>query len=661
MKKQIIIFDKKFTKSIFLQKLSQANPEVDVFSLTPEWQFIDESILCHKEYQFSVLNSSKLIDEQVVLIQKNVAAWSADLADYHIDKKPIKSWFKLDESEGSSWWYSLISEKNPFKTDVFLRLAQLQAIEKLFRENSYVSCLISIENPDCKDVIVKLCQKYEIRLELLDQDQNFVVKFKKNILHRLKKSTLVMEIATGIVWFLVFCLRSLYTKLKLGRISKRNFDASRCFISYFPAVDMDSLSKGIFKNKYAMPLQEKFNELNLDVCWIFMFVYIDGWSFKDAVKITHRVIKSGNKAVMLHEFMSFRLIFRIFTLWLRQILTFRIMLKKMDRAAIVQGLTTEENATILIKLFQQSFCGKIGIEGIVFHELFKTIIKTFPNIKKYLYYAEMQAWEKALNTAKHDANNGIQTIGFQHASFSNNYFNYFYEPREMVRGNGSLYLPCPDILASSGKLPNELLLKSGYPNIRIVESVRQLYLDSLLNTKKEHEPPQKEFVILVAGTIFQEETRAMVALVAQTFEKQSKNVSIWLKGHPSMPIRSVMENMNLSPEKTGFKIWDEENVGLSTLFEKSSIVVTGTSTACIEALAFGCDVIIPVFSSCLCMSPLKGFDDYCHIVYGPDDLLQTLDRIRSCEKIKEETDKKIQFIKKYWCIDPSLKRWEKIL
>ena len=91
------------------------------------------------------------------------------------------------------------------------------------------------------------------------------------------------------------------------------------------------------------------------------------------------------------------------------------------------------------------------------------------------------------------------------------------------------------------------------------------------------------------------------------------------------------------------------------------MVLVGFSNVGIEALAFDCKVFIPIFSDGMFMSPLGGFDRFYKKIYNPQELRcnvkMSLQNAEKKEKVSEAKD----FVSNYWCLDRSLKRWEKLL
>jgi surface carbohydrate biosynthesis protein (TIGR04326 family) len=266
----------------------------------------------------------------------------------------------------------------------------------------------------------------------------------------------------------------------------------------------------------------------------------------------------------------------------------------------------------------------------------------------------MHAWEKALNAAKNGINPPIRTIAYQHSSLSKNDLGYFYDRSETNRTGKTSDLPLPDILACNGKYLYDLLSESGYPNLIETEAVRYLYLDKVLSMKPVSRKGRP--VLLVAGPYNRNEARALVALVSTAFPMVDQ-FDIWFKGHPSLPLEGIFEELGFNYLKAGFMI---KHDNISEYLNDAWVVIVPTSTVAMEALAAGCEVIVPVFPDVMIMNPLADFDDHYHGVTTPQELRLAMERIIG-GSFEDNIEGRRSFIRNYWNLDPSLPRWSRIL
>ena len=99
---------------------------------------------------------------------------------------------------------------------------------------------------------------------------------------------------------------------------------------------------------------------------------------------------------------------------------------------------------------------------------------------------------------------------------------------------------------------------------------------------------------------------------------------------------------------------------IAVLLEAASAVFVPSSTVALEAVAFGCSVIIPLFPDTMLMNPLvdAAYHDY-SLITSTDDFKARVEdvifknRDAVCEKSKE-------FVKNYWNLDKTLPLWTSI-
>jgi len=388
------------------------------------------------------------------------------------------------------------------------------------------------------------------------------------------------------------------------------------------------------------------------VTWIWMFTSGGGYCYNESLKFADNFDKNGEKNFFIEEFLSFKELALVLFLWIRQICVFMRTKKLLPERVLCENLCIPEGAIFIKNLLAESFIGWTGFLGLYYFEAYKNVFSHFPHVSHCVYYAEMHAWEKALNAAKQIKAPQVKTIGFQHANISQNLFHYFHHKDEMASGK-TLPVPLPDIMACNGDIPLKIMAECGYPNTRKVEAIRHLYLNRYLNSA---EVPGKDNVILIAGSIDKEETKALVLLLHEAFPSPG-GPNVWLKGHPSLPFKKILEELNLPQIKRDYIIKHE---AISVLLKQVKILITGSSAVSLDALAAGCKVIVPVFSDTMTINPLEGFEEYYSKVSSPIELKNIIEEYLRGDSRGYLSDGK-NFVSQYWCLDESLKRWEEIL
>lgn len=215
-------------------------------------------------------------------------------------------------------------------------------------------------------------------------------------------------------------------------------------------------------------------------------------------------------------------------------------------------------------------------------------------------------------------------------------------------------LPLPRIIACNGRVAHEQFEGCGYSNLFEVEALRQLpFVEYLRRPLPVRKGP---LTLLVAGSIIREETLALLSFLYDAMPLP-RHCEVWLKGHPSMPMESLLEELSIDPAPVG---WVVKNGDIHTHLEKAHLVLVGTSTVAIEALAFGCEVLVPAVAAFFSMSPLDGFEGYYRKLYCPSGLSDAVgDYCRNGPSL--DVAAKRAFVRRYWNLDESIPQWRNLL
>ena len=200
----------------------------------------------------------------------------------------------------------------------------------------------------------------------------------------------------------------------------------------------------------------------------------------------------------------------------------------------------------------------------------------------------------------------------------------------------------------------DLLAKSGYQNLTMVEAIRYVYLDEVFSTLPQ--PRSSNPLLLVAGSVDKIESTNLITLVNAAFPK-AETFDICFKGHPSLPFEKLFEEVGIDISERGYMI---SHNNISECLDSAWAVLVPSSTVSIEALAFGCEVIVPVFSNSMLMNPLADFKEFYHKVTSPEELKDTMCKIANGFTL-HSIDEYREFVKKCWCIDRTLPRWTNLL
>lgn len=655
-KSLLFIFDSRVNINKAVSLISRYGvKQVDLFPLTGDPTILQEieAGLCKGGCDgFFKYETSVIIDEQVALLRDKICKWSAGISEIKVGRKKVREWFILPGCNISYWWFSLLADKSPFKTDAFLRIAQVHAVDCALKRKEYGFILLVTGSKDFRKAIKKVAGKSSLPMILapLIRSDGLKVYIRKSV----KNSGLFTQVIRGAKYFFDFLGRKYLVVSRLPLNEKRFHDSrSILFVSYFPLLEKESAQNGIFRNRFALALQDKLREAGVPITWILMYVPIDGFSFKEAVCVANRFAAKGERLLFLEEFLSLKDALCGLFLWVREIFIGLFLFRPANKGLIADPVGAE-CMSFVKSLWSESFYGPLGLGGILFTLAFRRMFKTIRNVNDCLYYFEMQPWEHALNSAKSQVQPNIRSIGFQHSSIPKNLFNYFYDRSVTLRTGSQVDLPLPDIIACNGQISQDLLAQSGYPALIRLESLRYLYLDKILTSPINKSGKRR--LLLVAGTGDRDESLRLILLIRSAFPK-AQNFDICFKGHPCFPFDKLFKELGIDASESGYIV---DPVDISASLKEAFAVVTLSNTLMIESLAFGCEVIVPFFPDVLSLNTLIGFEKYYHKTTNKEELANVVAKISSGYSLCDIHEYR-NFVRKYWDIDNDIPQWLNLL
>ncbi len=655
MKRALFIFDDTVDCRAVKYQLGMFD-QIDLLPLCGDWKIIDaihQELRDRQPGQVFLLEGAKLLNQEIEVLREKLPGWSSWILEQKVGNRRLEEYFTTLEGGTSTYYFSLLSEKNPLKTDHFLRLAQAHVIHSLVENNHYSDLIASCNSRSLVEVIQTIAIKKKLILKLLGTT-NSIFYHKDRRTHVIRRQNSVFgNMARSLGFFAHFCYWLFLAKFTLRNLKRATPSKNDLlFISYFPYIDTEAAKSGVFRNKYAIPLQEKLSDDHIRIIWLLMFIHTEGGNYRGALKQAREFVRKGESLYFLEEFFTLRDVGKVLLQWLRQILSYFALHKTLKNIDLHRGFSFEECHSILSEILMISFLGPPFMEGTLRYFTFQNALRSFSELSTILYYCEMQVWENALNIATKQSKRNIRTIGFQHTSVSPNHFFYFQQQPDRNGPRYGAFLP--DVIAVNGQVPLKLLGRSDYRCLREVEAIRHMYLHDYLHSPQVLQ--KKEPILLVVGSIDRATTKGLVSLIVESFSKSPK-IKIWLKGHPSCPIDEILASMGFPLEK-GFYTVKEGSV--ESCLQEARWIVASSSTVSIEALAYGCQILVPFFGNSICLSPILGFKDFYQEVFSPQDLQEVvISSLR--QEIHLNLQKKRDFVRDYWCLDPSLTRWMTLL
>jgi len=529
----------------------------------------------------------------------------------HRDKN-LKDFFAID-NYATLWWFSLISEKNIYKSDTFNRFAQLDSIIGFIRNKKIEKIIFWGGSQKLGEALLRYASENQIGFEVLPKKK--LCSFKTRILRSQKIFYLrhlfsLLDFAIHFSWRLWRIKRKMHTLNRTVSLC----DNALLLVTPYPSIDTSLVKKGIFKNKFYPSLQEALEAKGEDIIWAAMYVENNSISFRESLRHAQAFVKNGYSIFFIEEFSSILMQMKAFLRMFKNGLKFLGIERSISKAHTFGSYN-------FYPLFRDdwysSFVGHIGYTGILYYGMFRSLLSKV-KAKKCLYLCEMQSWEKALITARQAIGSIMPLYAYQSTTVSKMFLSYFNDPNE-ISDNSPYAIPRPEKILCNGGITYGYMKHSGWPEggLSIVEAIRYNYLKGCMKSKFS----KKKNIVLVICSINPKESSSILNIASDSL-KDLENVEIWIKPHPFLQIKKVFELTGLSEEGTSFKI---KNGPIGDLLSEARMVIVGESGVSLEALAYGCKVLIVNTPEWINMSPLKDAkSEILRSINSPEELKQTV-------------------------------------
>ncbi len=620
--KTLIVFDSWLAIKELNFAIFNAEDEIHLFALTSRRVIVDalQKKLSNKGCKVNVVRTGELINYNAEKLRGRYLKFIATLPkQFKYNETNLKEFFAIDKY-ASLWWFSLVAEKNTYKSNAFNTLVQFDAIVDVIDKENIKNVVYSSDNNKLRCALtgytkarlinfktVPTGRKKTIKNKMLEWQQLFFVKHAIILLY-------------GVITFFFKTLK-IKNKLnkfnsprrRLGRISEK--DKALICITYYPNFDISLAKKeGILKNKHFGCLQDSMEDDKANIIWIAMYVQNNIMDFTDSINYAEKFIEKGYNLFLLEEFNSvFIQVKSLFTMIKSAI--------KFLRVKKIIAKMHEFNGYNFYAIFKDdwysSFMGRTGYYGILYYNIFKLLFDKL-GTGKYLYFCEMHAWEKALILARNAVNSENILLSYQPCTVSKMLLNYFNHKQE-IEDNGNYPLPKPDKILCNGQVTYRYMKECGWEEnkIMIVEAVKYNYLKKYLGIKWE----KRRKNVLLLFSIDPRESSSILNIAYESL-KDIHDIEVWIRPHPFLQLEEVFRLAGISQKDCFFQI---KNGAIEDIFSEVRIVIGGETGVCIEALAFGCEVINVNVPEWINMSPLKNINSkIIRTVNSADELEKTV-------------------------------------
>lgn len=414
------------------QHLGRRGP-VDLFPLTSNWGLLESvvRVLRRISPQVRVLDAARELDREVQSLRQLLPTWSTRVGETRVDGRTVKEWLNHPSGDISAFWFGSIAEKNSLKTPEFFVVAQIRTLDRLLSTSRYDECVHLLGTSLIGRALTAVARARGL------QSRGFRGHAATSLWIRMRAWLSQPGRARARLLTLLLLLRfavwgALARGLTLRRVVPTSNERPVMFVTYFPYVDRERAATGVFSNRYAQVLQALFAEQCRPVWWVGLFVFIDGWSFRDAVRMARRFVRGGERLALIEAYCTPACAFRVLRDWVMLTARARRVRRRLA-GQLGAGLVPEAAEMIVDRLWTRSYQGPDLIRGLYYYECFRRLMDEAAAASVCLYYCEMQAWEHALNAAARARSAPLPTVGLQHTSVSRNYLFYTQTPAEMNR------------------------------------------------------------------------------------------------------------------------------------------------------------------------------------------------------------------------------------
>lgn len=569
--------------------------KVTLFPLTSSTKNIEEmtaKINAEGTYTVGLIQTAELINETADKLRGKYIKFISDLSQFRLwNGQKLREYFSIDEIT-SSWWLSLVAEKNTLKTDSFQKLVQMDAICQIVERENVKKIYFACRSEKLKKTIGNFAKNKLIGFYILPVKD--APKIKESI-RELQQYLYIKHVLHLIAFSFSFFIRAWRIKQKLGKLARKSQNENDIMIiTYYPNIDVHSASKGLFKNRYYPGLQETIRAQGRDILWVCIYVENDSISFEKSLDYADQFIKRGVNIYFLEEFVSYLSILKSMLILLLIGIKFKMV---ENEIASLHAFEAYNFYDLFRDDWHSSFVGSSGFSGLMYYSSFIHLLRR-KKTKKILYYCEMHAWEKALISAKNSMKNKIQLFAYQHATIPWMLLNYFNSPNE-TNDISRYSMPKPDMIICNGNLAHQYMRDCRWPKdkLTIAEAIRFDHLKAFLRLPMN----KNRNVVLVVLSISAEWSSALLKMTLEAL-KDIGEIEVWVKPHPFLEMKAisyVSENVKM---QSRIQVKTEP---IEQLLSEAKAIIIGESSVALEALAFGCAVIIVDMPETVNMSPLR--------------------------------------------------------
>ncbi|MHB8163414.1 MAG: hypothetical protein ACYDDV_03580 [Methanoregula sp.] len=507
---------------------------------------------------------------------------------------------KLSETSCDiSWYWTSLSEKNPFISDAFLNFCYLKASTQIIKKGQGNFFII------CESRAVMEC----IRMTLAS-DTSLEIRLYDSAITKLSFSLreVCLTLKSHGVFVLRFSLRAV-----LARIFAFFSYRRRSTLKLSRATSIHSLiDKRTFKNPsryediFLGDLGAQLEDRNQNIVYICNI--LPTFFYPLAVTI---LFKRKEKCILADEFLT--PVDPLVALY-----TVHHLYPGIPSAPRFSDMDV---SPIIREEIQNDLHGVHSAHAYLHYLMGMRMSERF-DFSVFIYHFENNMWEKMICAGIRQHSPNCRIIGHQHTSINIMDTNYY------VSGFEKSSMPLPDLIVTIGNRARNVLIHGGFDPNRVVIGGALRYPALLENQQSCPETLHKK--ILIATT---DDVNASLELIIKCIHafRDYKNHTIIVKFHPTLPVRYVLPHLNDIPGN--FVIRTDP---VDVLLPECGLVIYTATSVSVEALARGIP-ILHIRSDMVIDRDIYEKEDNIASASKPDDILKAAEDLLGKQRENQST------------------------
>ncbi|MHC8605674.1 TIGR04326 family surface carbohydrate biosynthesis protein [Arenicellales bacterium IMCC58067] len=590
------------------------------------------------------LSLPKIVEERREELREKVLDWVFQTGQSFTENSQFKSSNQMKNAL-KAWQFSPIAVKDPWICPEFGLAVKMLALEGLLLRLRPNEVVVNLTNLKVCASVSQLVQALEIDLSNIDTDR--FMPLGRGVFRRvvnLSKVTFgAVRSVAGFTRFVANRWHLRKHRVMGGPVGRKELVLCNYFINF----QFNSSEKGSsrFTSNYWGQIPELFAERGWNINWLHIYILNKNSASQNKNKTLVQRLNQNSENRETHRFLESTLSLKLFFKTISRAVGVWISLSRsLGLEKSFPALGNFIDSKLLFKdVYLRGLFSAEFLVNILRESLFDKFFQQVPDQQLLLYLFENQPWEQSL-VRSWRAHHSSLAVGVFHDAPK--FWNLRLYSHQKSNKNWDSQLEwSPNLLAVNSPRMIKTLQNFGISEHRLVEIEAARYLkfqDSYVSRHIKRQGGNPRVMIVPDGRA--KVTEQMIFLIKQLHRSVLEKLDWSIKFHP---------NYIISREKLNFPVFCEViEMPLDEVLSGVDIVlVSGDTSACIDAVLSGCRVIVVRNSADLNFSPMLG-DLNTSFVDSPQSLENAL--------ISRSTKDGDHLDSPYFFIDQRLSRWKKL-